>query len=123
MRPSVLRVFGALAATVTLSGCGYFDSRNAHKAQFEMVGMTSYDVQACAGLPGSTKKLNDTTELWQYDGTQSTPTLSTYPGLIPAHSIFSIYESAFRCGVTTRRMVLRLDHDRASEVLSAGYDD
>ncbi|KXV40367.1 hypothetical protein AD942_06955 [Gluconobacter japonicus] len=123
MRPSVLRVFGALAATVTLSGCGYFDSRNAHKAQFEMVGMTSYDVQACAGLPGSTKKLNDTTEIWQYDGTQSTPTISSDSGLIPAQSIISIYQSAFGGGGTTCRMVLRLDHDRVSEVHYTGNDD
>jgi hypothetical protein len=38
-----------------LTGCGYFDSRAAHKAQVTMIGMTSYDLQACAGLPSSSK--------------------------------------------------------------------
>ena len=123
MRPFLFRTLGALATTAALSGCGYFDSRNAHKAQFEMVGMTGYDLQACAGLPGSTKKLNDTTEIWQYDGTQSTPTISSDSGLIPAQSIISIYQSAFGGGGTTCRMVLRLDHDRVSEVHYTGNDD
>ncbi|MBR0559764.1 hypothetical protein [Neokomagataea anthophila] len=122
MRQAPFFTMTALAALVGLSGCGYFDSRNAHKAQLEMVGMTSYDLQACAGLPGSTKKLNDTTEIWQYDGTQPIPTLSD-SGFIPAQSMIKMYQSAFGGGGTSCRMVLRLDHDRVSEVHYTGNDD
>nr|WP_294917847.1 hypothetical protein [uncultured Neokomagataea sp.] len=122
MRQAPFFTMTALAALVGLSGCGYFDARNAHKAQLEMVGMTSYDLQACAGLPGTTKKLNDTTEIWQYDGTQPIPTLSD-SGFIPAQSMIKMYQSAFGGGGTSCRMVLRLDHDRVSEVHYTGNDD
>ncbi|GBR47443.1 hypothetical protein [Neokomagataea thailandica] len=122
MRQAPFFTMIALTALGGLSGCGYFDSRNAHKAQLEMVGMTSYDLQACAGLPGSTKKLNDTTEIWQYDGTQPVPTLSD-SGFIPAQSMIKMYQSAFGGGGTSCRMVLRLDHDRVSEVHYTGNDD
>ncbi|GBR52637.1 hypothetical protein AA106555_0984 [Neokomagataea thailandica NBRC 106555] len=123
MRQASFYSVSALVALLGLSGCGYFDSRSAHKAQLEMVGMTSYDLQACAGLPGSTKKLNDTTEIWQYDGTQPIPSLTTDSGIIPAQSIIKIYQSAFGGGGTTCRMILRLDHDRVSEVHYTGNDD
>nr|WP_040508433.1 hypothetical protein [Gluconobacter morbifer] len=122
MRLLSFRLMTALGASAALSGCGYFDSRSAHKAQLEMVGMTSYDLQACAGIPASTKKLNDTTEIWQYDGTKTLPTVSDST-LIPVQSAVSIYQSAFGGGGTTCRMLVRVDHDRVSEVHYTGNDD
>ncbi|MFT8325422.1 hypothetical protein [Gluconobacter oxydans] len=123
MRPVYTRLLVALTATAALSGCGYFDSRSAHKAQYEMVGMTSYDLQACAGIPASTKKLNDTTEIWQYDGSKALPTMPSDSGFIPVQSAISIYQSAFGGGGTACRMLVRMDHDRVSEVHYTGNDD
>ncbi len=123
MRPVFLRMIVALTSTAALSGCGYFDSRNAHKAQYEMIWMTSYDLQSCAGIPASTKKLNDTTELWQYDGSMALPTMPADSGFIPVQSAISIYQSALGGGGTTCRMLVRVDHDRVSEVHYTGNDD
>ncbi|KXV17664.1 hypothetical protein [Gluconobacter oxydans] len=123
MRPVYTRLLVAMTATAALSGCGYFDSRSAHKAQYEMVGMTSYDLQACAGIPASTKKLNDTTEIWQYDGSKALPTMPSDSGFIPAQSAIRIYQSAFGGGGTACRMLVRMDHDRVSEVHYTGNDD
>ena len=123
MRPVFTRLLVAMTATAALSGCGYFDSRSAHKAQYEMVGMTSYDLQACAGIPASTKKLNDTTEIWQYDGSKALPTMPSDSGFIPVQSAISIYQSAFGGGGTACRMLVRMDHDRVSEVHYTGNDD
>ncbi|AAW61977.1 hypothetical protein [Gluconobacter oxydans] len=123
MRPVYTRLLVAMTATAALSGCGYFDSRSAHKAQYEMVGMTSYDLQACAGIPASTKKLNDTTEIWQYDGSKALPTMPSDSGFIPVQSAISIYQSAFGGGGTACHMLVRMDHDRVSEVHYTGNDD
>ncbi|GBD55888.1 hypothetical protein [Gluconobacter wancherniae] len=122
MRPFFLRAVAAISASAALSGCGYFESRSAHRAQFEMVGMTGYDLQACAGTPGSTKKLNDTTEIWQYDGSMPLPAVPDST-LIPVQSFVSIYQSAIGGGGTACRMIVRMDHDRVSEVHYSGNDD
>lgn len=122
MRPVYIRMIVALTTTAALSGCGYFDSRTAHKAQYEMIGMTSYDLQACAGIPGSTKKLNDSTEIWQYTGSKTLPTVSNST-LIPIQSVVSIYQSAFGGDGSSCTMIVRLDHDRISEVHYTGNDD
>ncbi|WP_350337578.1 hypothetical protein [Formicincola oecophyllae] len=105
-----------------LAGCGYFDSRDAHRAQFEFIGMTGFDLQACAGIPGKTAKLNDTTQIWQYAITRTLPTPqgSTF---IPIGDIVSIYQSFMGGAGNNCTMIVRLDHDRVSEVHYAGNDD
>ncbi|QDH17792.1 hypothetical protein [Swingsia samuiensis] len=123
MRLHFLRISGIILSAVTLSGCGYFDSRNAHRAQIEMIGMTSYDLQACAGIPGSVKKLNNTTEIWQYSASKTLTTLSGDSGFFPVQSFVNIYQSALGGGGNSCHMILRLDHDRVSEIHYAGNDD
>lgn len=73
MNCRLLNTLALSSLCLGLSGCGYFDSRAAHKAQVTMIGMTSYDLQACAGLPSATKQLNDTTQIFIYNGTQPQP--------------------------------------------------
>lgn len=104
-----------------LSGCGYFDSQQAHMAQYMLIGTTSYDLQACAGMPGTVKKLNDTTAIWQYDITRNLPVPQS--GIIPVGAAISIYQSFFGGAGSTCRMIVRLDHDRVSEVHYSGNDD
>lgn len=54
------------ALLLTLAGCGYGASRDAHKAQIGMIGMSANDVQSCAGPPDKTVQLNPDTQLFSY---------------------------------------------------------
>ncbi len=123
---TMMRSFVCLCP-IALSACGYWDSREAHRAQYEMVGMTSYDLQACAGVPNSSKKLNDTTEIWEYDisrpnvNSASTPSMSVFP--INMTEVTNIYQNIFGKGGSACRMFVRVDHDRISEIHYAGDND
>lgn len=105
-----------------LSGCGYFDSRAAHKAQITMIGMTAYDLQSCAGLPTATKQLNETTQIFVYNGSQPQP---SYGGstLIPVGDIMTTVSQLGGGGGTTCTAVIRLDHDRVADVHYTGNND
>ncbi|ACI52383.1 conserved hypothetical protein [Gluconacetobacter diazotrophicus PA1 5] len=122
MNRRILCLLAVSSFPLGLGGCGYFDSRAAHKAQVTMIGMTSYDLQACAGLPTSTKQLNDTTQIFVYTGTHSQP---TYGGstLIPVGDVVTTILQLGGGGGTTCTAVIRLDHDRVSDVHYAGDDD
>ena len=48
-----------MLATLSLAGCGYGASRQAHEAQISMIGMSSADLLACAGPPTKSTKIND----------------------------------------------------------------
>ncbi|QHI95526.1 hypothetical protein GT348_03920 [Aristophania vespae] len=114
----------ALLGTIpfTLVGCGYFDSREAHRAQFEMVGMTGYDLQACAGTPNSSKKLNDSTEIWQYEISRTVP-VPQDSTLIPIGGIIQLYQTFMGGAGSSCRMIVRMDHDRVSEIHYSGNND
>jgi hypothetical protein len=56
----------SLVALSTLGGCGIYDSHLAHQAQVAMIGMTADDLQACAGVPDKTTKINDRTSIYDY---------------------------------------------------------
>lgn len=122
MNRRILSVLAVCPLFVGLSGCGYFDSRAAHKAQLTMIGMTSYDLQSCAGLPSVIKQLNDTTQIFTYTGTQ--PQLS-YGGstLIPIGDVMKTVQELGGGGGTSCTAVVRLDHDRVSDVHYTGNDD
>lgn len=122
MNRRILSVLAISPLLVGLGGCGYFDSRAAHKAQLTMIGMTSYDLQACAGLPTATKQINDTTQIFTYTGTQPT---ATYPGstLIPIGDIMTTIQELGGGGGTTCTAVVRLDHDRVADVHYTGNND
>ncbi|GAB6855793.1 hypothetical protein JCM15831A_28170 [Asaia astilbis] len=119
---STLRFAPGVIALLSLSGCGYFDSREAHRAQIAMIGMTSNDLQACAGIPASTKVLNDTTQIYQYVGTMNLPTASDST-LIPIQQFLNIAQVTLGGAGTSCKAVIRLDHDRISEVHYTGDDD
>lgn len=119
---STLRIALSALPLLGLSGCGYFDSREAHRAQLAMIGMTSNDLQACAGLPASTKTLNDTTQIYQYTATMNVPTASDST-IIPVQQILNMTQITLGGAGTTCKAIIRLDHDRVSEVHYAGDDD
>lgn len=122
MKCRIAGLFAVASLSVSLSGCGYFDSRAAHKAQITMIGMTSYDLQACAGLPTATKQINDTTQIFVYTGTQPQP---SYGGstLIPIGDIATTIAQLGGGGGTSCSAIIRLDHDRVSDVHYTGNND
>ncbi|GAL97091.1 hypothetical protein AA0312_0749 [Acetobacter tropicalis NRIC 0312] len=85
-------VAGILLPALTLTGCGYFDSRTAHRAQLSLIGMSSSDVQGCIGVPDKVKKLEDGTEVYEYSRTLNIPATndSTF---IPLQSMVNIVET------------------------------
>ncbi|MFT8674964.1 MAG: hypothetical protein ABF990_14270 [Acetobacter sp.] len=87
-----------------------------------MIGMTSYDLQACAGLPTATKQINDTTQIFIFTGTQPQP---SYGGstLIPVGDIVTTVAQLGGGGGTSCSAVVRLDHDRVSDVHYTGNND
>ncbi|CDG39104.1 MULTISPECIES: hypothetical protein [Asaia] len=119
---STLRLALGVLPLVGLTGCGYFDSREAHRAQLAMIGMTSNDLQACAGIPASTKTLNDTTQIYQYTATMNLPTASDST-IIPVQQLLNMTQVTLGGAGTTCKAIIRLDHDRVSEVHYAGDDD
>ena len=122
MNGRLLNLLALSSLSLGLSGCGYFDSRAAHKAQLTMIGMTSYDLQSCAGLPAATKQINDTTQIFIYNGTQPQP---SYGGstLIPVGDIVTTVAQLGGGGGTTCSAVIRLDHDRVADVHYMGNND
>lgn len=55
-----------LTPLLALTCCGYYESRTAHKGQLAVIGMTSEDLQACAGIPDKVSKLDDHVQIFQY---------------------------------------------------------
>lgn len=117
-----LRIAVSIVALAGLSGCGYFDSRRAHNAQLTMIGMTSNDLQACAGFPESTKTLNDTTQIYLYTATLNQPTMSD-SSFFPVQQAVNVAHLALGGAGNSCKTIIRLDHDRVSEVHYAGDDD
>ena len=55
-----------LSSLLALASCGYEAADTAHQAQINMVGMTSADLQSCAGVPDKTSKIDARTQIFSY---------------------------------------------------------
>jgi len=55
-----------LALPLTLANCGYEDSLTAHQAQISLAGMTTTELQSCAGIPDKTNRIDPNTEIFSY---------------------------------------------------------
>lgn len=53
-----MRRSAILLLTLSLAGCGYGASRQAHQAQISMIGMSAADLLSCAGPPVKSTKIN-----------------------------------------------------------------
>ncbi|WP_415489373.1 hypothetical protein [Acetobacter sp.] len=73
-----------------LSGCGYYSSHLAHKAQSTMIGMTEVDMQACAGIPDKSKVLDKHTTIYEYQRGRNIAAATTST-LIPVQSVQNIF--------------------------------
>ncbi len=104
-------------ATLSLAGCGYGASRQAHEAQISMIGMTSADLVACAGPPAKTTKLNDQAQIDTY--TYSPKSAGGFTLTLPLElGGFTVGGNGHAC--TTN---VRLVGNRVTEVHYTGPDD
>lgn len=114
--------FMAAAILTVLNGCGFFDSRNARLAESRLVGLSSQQLQACAGVPAKKEKIGDHIELYQYTGSKAAETASGVT-LIPVGDIANLIQNLLNGGGTNCTAVMRLDYDRVSEVHYTGDSD
>lgn len=112
-----MRRTALMLATLSLAGCGYGASRQAHEAQISMIGMSSADLLACAGPPAKSTKINadarvDTYTYTPASGTGLNITLPLTLGGI------ALGGSGNSCTAN-----VRLDDNRVTEVHYTGPDD
>lgn len=105
-----------------LSGCGYTDSRAAHRAQMTMIGMNSMDVQSCVGIPDKTRKINDTVQIFEYSRTLNIPSTNDST-LIPLQSVVNLTETTLGGAGKTCIADIRFENDRVTQVHYSGDDD
>ena len=105
-----------------LSGCGYTDSRAAHRAQLTMIGISSEDVQTCVGIPDKIKKLNDNTQIFEYTRTINIPSTNDST-LIPLQTVVNLTETALGGAGKTCVADIRFDNDKVTQVHYSGDDD
>lgn len=73
-----------------LSGCGYYSSHLAHKAQSTMIGMTEVDMQACVGIPDKSKVIDKHVTIYEYQRGRNIAAAATST-LIPVQSVQNIF--------------------------------
>ncbi|WP_308721470.1 hypothetical protein [Komagataeibacter xylinus] len=105
-----------------LSGCGYTDSRAAHRAQMTMIGMNSTDVQSCVGIPDKTKKISDAVQIFEYSRTLNIPSTNDST-LIPLQSVVNLTETTLGGAGKTCIADIRFENDRVTQVHYSGDDD
>jgi hypothetical protein len=112
-----MRRTALMLATLSLAGCGYGASRQAHEAQISMIGMTSADLIACAGPPAKTTKINGDAHVDTY--TFAPPTGSGFTLTLPLTlGGVAIGGSGQSCTAN-----FRLVGNRVTEVHYTGPDD
>ncbi|WP_239021574.1 hypothetical protein [Novacetimonas cocois] len=105
-----------------LTGCGYTDSRTAHRAQLAMIGMKSDEVQSCVGVPDKIKKLNDNVQVFEYVRTINVPSANDST-LFPLQTIVNLTETTLGGAGKTCIADIRLENDTVTDLHYSGDDD
>lgn len=105
-----------------LAGCGYTDSRTAHRAQLAMIGMNSTDVQSCVGIPDKIKKIDDHVQIFEYSRTLNIPSTndSTF---VPLQTLVNLTETTVGGAGKTCIADIRIQDDRVVDLHYSGDDD
>ena len=111
-----------LAPLIGLSGCGYTDSRAAHRAQLSMIGIDSQDVQTCVGIPDKIKKINDNVQIFEYTRSLNIPSTNDST-LIPLQTVVNLTETALGGAGKTCVADIRFENDKVTQVHYSGDDD
>lgn len=112
-----MRRSAILLATLSLAGCGYGASRQAHEAQISMIGMSSADLLACAGPPVKSTKINEGAHVDTY--TYSPSSGNGFTLTLPL-SLGGVALGGSGTGCTAD---VRVVNNKVSEVHYTGADD
>lgn len=112
----------ALLPLMGLSGCGYTDSRAAHRAQLSMLGISSEDVQTCVGIPDKIKKINDNVQIFEYTRSINIPSTNDST-LVPLQTVVNLTETALGGAGKTCVVDIRFENDRVTQIHYSGDDD
>jgi len=113
MRP--IKTGAMLLALLWLAGCGYNDSKVAHRAQHELLGMSAEDLQTCLGLPDRRLQITPSTELLTYIAASNTAGGANAP--IP------IFGGVYYAGGGYCHATFKLVNGAVTEVRFAGDDN
>lgn len=105
-----------------LVGCGYTDSRTAHRAQLAMIGMNSTDVQSCVGIPDKIKKIDDHVQIFEYSRTLNIPSTNDST-LFPLQTLVNLTETAVGGAGKTCVADIRIEDDKVVDLHYSGDDD
>lgn len=112
----------ALLPLSGLAGCGYTDSRTAHRAQMTMIGMDSTDVQSCVGIPDKIKKIDDNVQVFEYVRTLNIPAANDST-LFPLQTIVNLTQTALGGAGKTCVADIRFENDKVTDLHYSGDDD
>ncbi|KDE20715.1 hypothetical protein AZ09_04535 [Acetobacter aceti 1023] len=111
-----------LALLPALAGCGYIDSRTAHKGQLAVIGMTNEDLQACAGIPDKTQKIDDHTTIYQYVRSVNMPSTND-SSLFPLQTFVNMTQTTFGGAGKTCVASIRLVDGHVYDLHYSGDND
>ncbi|WP_415485629.1 hypothetical protein [Acetobacter papayae] len=117
-----LRRYATLLALLALAACGYNDSRRAHKGQLEVIGMTSEDLQACAGIPDKTARLDDHVQIFQYTRSINVPSTNDST-LFPLQTVVNLAQTSMGGAGKTCIASIRIVDGRVSDMHYSGDND
>ncbi|MBO1326918.1 hypothetical protein OQ496_03245 [Acetobacter suratthaniensis] len=117
-----LRHATALLALLSLTACGYNDSRSAHKGQLAVIGMTNEDLQACAGIPDKTARLDDHVQIFQYTRTINVPSTNDST-LFPLQTMVNLTQTSMGGAGKTCIASIRLVDGRVTDMHYSGDND
>ncbi|ATI11854.1 MULTISPECIES: hypothetical protein [Acetobacter] len=116
------RGLAALVLLPALAGCGYIDSRTAHKGQLAVIGMTNEDLQACAGIPDKTQKIDEHTTVYQYVRSVNMPSTND-SSLFPLQTFVNMTQTTFGGAGKTCVASLRMVDGRVYDLHYSGDND
>ncbi|GBR35988.1 hypothetical protein [Acetobacter peroxydans] len=116
------RHYACLLALLGVTACGYNDSRRAHKGQLAVIGMTSEDLQACAGIPDKTAQLDDHVQIFQYTRTINVPSTNDST-LFPLQTVVNLTQTSMGGAGKTCIASIRLVDGRVTDMHYSGDND
>lgn len=117
-----LRSWMFLLPLAGLAGCGYTDSRTAHRAQLTMIGMRADEVESCVGIPDKVKELSPGIQIFEYSRTLNIPSTndSTF---IPLQTIVNLTQTALGGAGKTCIADIRIENGEVTDLHYSGDDD
>lgn len=112
----------ALGALLLPGGCGYYSSRMAHKGQLAVLGMTSEDLMACAGVPDKMQTINAHVRVYQYTRSTNIPATNDST-LVPLQTLVNLTQTTLGGAGNTCIASIRLVDGKVTDMHYSGDND